>query len=262
MLNRYALASLGRTPTRLLFEGFPYLVTRVVPTMYHVIVLPDELNANELLEAARLQACANRLPTSVVRAADSALYIGVDGGETVGEAPRGGVVVAGRLRPCRAFTETRSVLARRSALDCFIEKATPRTGYIFGDLTKGGRAATLEERSLLSGTQTNGIPRGLARCGRCGGWRGRCLDPSPQFAEQVMDVRCRCDNDNRCAGCGTQLHVRKLNANYYNPRDGQVWHVPGFSGLGHRCPAPVGDGVNLSRDPGDTTREEKPHGHR
>ncbi|HWW95048.1 MAG TPA: hypothetical protein VN375_16885 [Vicinamibacteria bacterium] len=36
--------------------------------------------------------------------------------------------------------------------------------------------------------------------------------------------------------------MRKLNANYYNARDGQVWHVPGFSGFQHRCPNPIRDG--------------------
>ncbi len=51
-----------------------------------------------------------------------------------------------------------------------------------------------------------------------------------------MQVHCRCQNDNRCAACGGFLYERKLNANYYNARDGQIWHVPGFSGFRHRCP--------------------------
>ncbi len=49
-----------------------------------------------------------------------------------------------------------------------------------------------------------------------------------------MQVHCRCQNDNRCAACGGFLYERKLNANYYNARDGQIWHVPGFSGLRRR----------------------------
>ena len=32
------------------------------------------------------------------------------------------------------------------------------------------------------------------------------------------------------------LHERRLNANYYNPRDHSIWHVPGFSAFEHRCP--------------------------
>ncbi len=44
MRDSHALATLGFRPTTL-FECFPYLVTRVVPTMYHIIVLPDDLDA-------------------------------------------------------------------------------------------------------------------------------------------------------------------------------------------------------------------------
>ena len=56
-----------------------------------------------------------------------------------------------------------------------------------------------------------------------------------------MTVHCGCQNDNRCAACGGFLYERKLNANYCNPRDGRIWHVPGFSGFRHRCPDPIQD---------------------
>jgi hypothetical protein len=52
-----------------------------------------------------------------------------------------------------------------------------------------------------------------------------CLDPSQRFFCKVMRVHCRCQNDHRCAACGGFLYERKLNANYYNPRDRQIWHV-------------------------------------
>jgi len=51
----------------------------------------------------------------------------------------------------------------------------------------------------------------------------------------VMTVHCLCDNGNRCARCGGRLSKRKLNANYYKPADGNIWHVPGFSALSHQC---------------------------
>jgi len=35
---------------------------------------------------------------------------------------------------------------------------------------------------------------------------------------------------------GESLYARRLNANYYNAGDGQIWHVLGFSGFRHRCP--------------------------
>jgi hypothetical protein len=112
---------------------------------------------------------------------------------------------------------------------------------MFGDLTKGGRDATADEVGRLAGAGPEGRPRGLERCPTCEEWRGRCLDPSPTFVCKVMTVHCGCQNDNRCAACGGFLYERKLNANYYNARDGQIWHVPGFCGFRHRCPDPIGD---------------------
>lgn len=232
--DSHALATLGLSPT-MLFQGFPYLVTRVVPAMYHIILLPDDVADPTLTDIAHRQARANRLETCLVMSADSALFITVGGRECRGKPPRGGLIITDRLRPCLNFGDAASLTYRRRALQRFIAECPPRSGYMFGDLTKGGQRATLEEAVTLAGTQCNRVPRGLTRCEDCGEWRGRCLDPSPQFAGQVMDVHCRCANDNRCAACGELLHARKLNANMYNERDGHIWHTPGFSGLGHVC---------------------------
>jgi hypothetical protein len=236
MQDSHALAILGFRPTRC-FEGFPYLVTRVVPTMYHIVLLPDDLGLEDLHDIVHGQAHANALPTCLALGTTSALYVKPDGSEYCGEPPKGGVIVTDRLRSCRTFADTPTFAARRLALHRFIAEATPTSGYMLGDLTKGGRPATLEETVLLAGRQANGVPRGLSGCERCGEWRGRCLDPSPEFAGQAMDVHCRCDNDNRCAACGGLLYERKLNANYYDAQDGHLWHVPGFSGFRHRCAA-------------------------
>jgi hypothetical protein len=145
------------------------------------------------------------------------------------------VIVTGRLQPCEVFAETPGLVARRLALDRFIEQGPPRNRIMFGDVTKGGRVATPEEAIMLAGRQANGVPRGLERCPQCSEWRGRCLDPSPDFAGHVMEVHCRCANDNRCAACGVLFHTRKLNANWYNESDGVIWHTPGFSALSHAC---------------------------
>jgi hypothetical protein len=236
MHDSHALAALGVRATSL-FEGFPYLVTRVVPAMYHVTVLPDDLGEDDLLDVTRRQARANALPTSLVRGADSALLVAPDGREHLAEPPRGGVIVADRLRPCRPFAETRTLVDRRLALARHIAAVTPRAGYMLGDLPKGGRPATFQETVLLAGRQRNGVPRGLTPCARCGRWRGRCLDPSPELARLVVEVHCRCGNDNRCAACRDLLHETRLNGNVYNEADGQVWHTPGFAGFGHACTA-------------------------
>ena len=131
--------------------------------------------------------------------------------------------------------------ARQGRLDALVLAHRRKGGYILGDLTKGGREATADEVGRLAGAGPEGRPRGLESCPTCGEWRGRCLDPSPTFVGKVMTVHCGCQNDNRCAACGGFLYERKLNANYYNPRDGQIWHVPGFSGFRHRCPDPIRD---------------------
>ena len=48
-------------PNLSLFEGFPYLVTRVVPAMYHVMLVPADASELELVLLARTQWRANRL---------------------------------------------------------------------------------------------------------------------------------------------------------------------------------------------------------
>ena len=150
------------------------------------------------------------------------------------EPPAGGVIVTDRLQPCEVFEPTADLLARQSRLARFAAARNPG-GYPLGDLTKGGRPATPEERHYLYGFQAGGVPRALDRCRECGEFHGECLDPSPKNEGLVVRVHCWCENDNRCASCGGHLAERKLNANYYDERDGTIWHVPGFCGLGHRC---------------------------
>jgi hypothetical protein len=238
MTDDYGIAAgsslwLASLPT---FEGFPYLITRVVPAMYHCILLPDDLSIESASEITRRQARANRLQTCLAFKRHRALYIASDGTEHwTASVPSGCILLADYLRPCCAFLDTSVFSERRRRLKEFAEQIRPRVGCAFGDLTKGGREPTFEESVLLAGTQPSGVPRGVARCIRCGEWRGRCIDPNPRFEGMVMDVHCWCDNDNRCAACGAPLYERKLNANYYDERDRKIWHVPGFSGLSHRC---------------------------
>jgi hypothetical protein len=106
---------------------------------------------------------------------------------------------------------------------------------VFGDLTKGGREASPAELRKLRGARKNGVPRGLKRCRTCGDWFGQCLDPAPQFSRKVMQVHCLRQNRNLCAACLTPLYERKLNANYFDLSDGEIWHVPGLSALAHEC---------------------------
>jgi hypothetical protein len=222
------------------YEDVPYLVTRIVPTLSHIIPLPDSLDDSSLRSLARYQHQRNQLPTCLVLGARSCIYFDGHGTETASDTvPSGGIVVSEHLKPCTPLEHTPWWDGKMTRLRAFVEGQRPagRTGYLLGDLTKGGRHATAEELLLFAGMNPDGIPTGLSRCSVCAEWKGTCLDPAPQFHEQLMRVACRCDNDNRCARCHDLLAERKLNANYYCEADGRIWHTPGFVGLGHQCPA-------------------------
>jgi hypothetical protein len=222
------------------FDGFPYLIVRMAPAMYHVTLLPEDASEDTLVGIARAQRRANLLDACLVLGPERALYINPAGREWWDAGPpRGGVLMTGQLRPPTTWADTPHLRARRGRLNVRLK----RDEHSFGDLTKGGHTASADELARLAGAGPDGVPRGLERCPACGEWRGTCLDPSPRFAGQVMTVHCRCANDNRCAACGGLLYERKLNANYYNPRDGQIWHVPGFCAGGHRCPSPPAAGA-------------------
>ena len=225
-----------RTVTLVLpmFDSFPYLWTRLSPAFYHVILLPREKSLNDLSAAATAQSCLNDLPTCLVLGHDSCCYYDAQGSAKHSQdIPRGGALAFGKLKPYGEIPVTADLASRMERLKSFCQK---QRGYILGDLTKGGRSATAEETQKLAGTQANGLPVGLVRCSDCGQWKGECLDPNPVFEGKVMTVHCRCDNKNYCAGCGRSLYTYKLNANYFNETDGQIWHVPGFCAFEHKCP--------------------------
>jgi len=110
MQDSHALATLGVRPTNL-FEGFPYLTTRVVPAMYHIIVLPDDVAEADLVDITRRQASANVLSTCLVRAANSALYVAPGGRENLAEPPG-----AASSSPVGSDRADRSPRRRRSLL--------------------------------------------------------------------------------------------------------------------------------------------------
>lgn len=242
-----------------IFDGFPYLITRVVPSLYHVIILPEHLSEDELIASGACQAILNQLQTCLVLGQDRCVYYGADGSPSASDQPpRGGILVYGKLAPFRTFPVTLDMIERHERLVAYSPK---REGWITGDVTRGGRPATREEIDRLKGEQSGGVPVGLAPCPRCGAWRGECLDPvsmrhsksaivreealgsggerDPEEEPEpwLIPVSCLCENRNRCAACGRLLYRFKLNANYFNKSDGRVWHVPGFCGFSHRCAA-------------------------
>lgn len=217
---------------------YPYLITRIVPTMYHIMVLPRG-EQTELAEIARTQVSFNKLESFLVLGPKEAFYFTPDGAEKRSPVvPVGGILIHDRLRLYKDFPDDRELSARKNLLKKHIE-SLKQGGYLLGDLTKGGRKPTPREAEDLRGVQGNGVPKGLVRCKRCGEWHGTCIDSIQDIGDSIVQVYCLCQNDNQCAYCGDPLYERKLNANFYDTSDGRVWHVPGFSGLGHICKHPV-----------------------
>lgn len=218
------------------FNGYPYLITRVVPTLYHVIVLPSGAQLDELLDIAHRQTNANKLENCLVLASNKCIYIDPDGKDTPStNPPQGRVFVRGKLEPAQEFPGYKAELERRFAEFNSAHKLPTPSGYLVADPRRGGRPATKAELARMSGAQPNGVPRGLLRCPRCREWRGECLDPNPKYKTNVIRVHCLCENDNLCARCGEPLAEHKLNANHYDEGDGQIWYVPGFMAFSHRC---------------------------
>lgn len=217
-----------------LFDGFPYIWTRLVPAFYHIILLPGAYSVSRLTEITRKQAQANNLPTCLVLDPAECIYFYPEGQESVSDrVPRGGMI-SGKLKTCRRLPRSKELLFRSKKFAAFQEQQKGGR-YIVGDGSAGRRKATKEELKRLSGNQTNGVPKGLVQCSSCGEWRGSCLSSNPNFAGLLFQVDCRCDNNNFCARCGSHLHNRKLNANFYRQDIGEVLYVPGFCGLNHKC---------------------------
>jgi len=219
------------------FSGFPYLMTYIVRSMYHFIILPAAWSRIRLFTMAKLHSLQNRLDTFLIlNPGEFVLFPAYGKHYFIESPPVCSIYIADRLKPLYLLPDDAELKNRKEKLAQVIEEVQGRGGYVFGDLSKGGRRATEAEFEALKGFQKDGIPVGLAKCSRCGFYQGTCLDPSPIFSGLVMKVYCRCENDNRCARCGQPLYQFKLNANYFKEADGNIWHVPGFSGLSHVCP--------------------------
>jgi hypothetical protein len=216
------------------FEGFPYLVTRLAPAIYHISLFPD-LPKERLEEIASRQFRFNRLDCCLVTGPEAGIYYRPSGKvENSRTIPAGGTLITGSLKLCCDTSKDSEMARRRLQLRHYIT-SRQQPGMLMGDLRKGGHSASESELGQLNGHQENGIPCGLEECPTCGEWHGECLDPDSIFTDLVVRASCRCENDNRCAACGELLADRKVNANYFDPKDGQVWHVPGFTALNHKC---------------------------
>jgi len=234
----HGCASYNHDPHRIQrFDGFPYFVTRIVPALYDVILLPTEMNEASMIDYSEHQARSNKLDACLVLSENRGLWFTPEGGKSFSShTPWGGILMTGGLKTCRNFYTSEEMEERASRLDVIVGEARRRGGYIRGDPSHGGRPATEQELESLSYEGPGGVPKGLVVCPECGRLRGECLGTAERYKTSVLPVSCRCDNNNRCARCGTSLHEWKLSSNFFNPSDRRIYYVPGFCCFGHVCP--------------------------
>ena len=220
------------------FRDYPYLIVHPVVGINHILLVPRALAPPTLYWIAQQQRTANRLPVTIALSEQMSMVYPLEGqASLLRRDPFPGFPVTGAIEGGVRFRRTAELQERAARLDDFVRKHRMR-GFRFGDPWKDGRRATIEEAQWLFGRQAEGVPAGLRRCAECGDWRGECLDPElgEAYGEDfVVPVRCRCENWNRCARCHRPFEGRRLNSNYYDPRDGNIWFVSGMHALDHRC---------------------------
>ncbi len=76
------------------------------------------------------------------------------------------------------------------------------------------------------------IPDGLERCATCGELKGTFLY-ADGWGAKMTPVRCICDGI-ACTNC-SRNRIRRPTSNYYDERDGRVWHTPYFLTICREC---------------------------
>lgn len=221
------------------FDGYPYLVTRIGHSaLRHMAVLPADWPRGRLLDLARRQAEANRLETCLCLAPSDAVFFTPDGEAVDSMIIPTGIPVVERLALIEPVPQTEEVAVRRLDLHAHAERLNPG-GYQVGDGLEGGRLASPADIVRLSRQQPDGIPTGLSRCTACRWFTGDYLaltgEGDGDLTPRVIHVHCRCENHNRCAGCGQTLADWRLSAYHYDEADRSVRYVAAYSAFSHRC---------------------------
>jgi hypothetical protein len=218
------------------FGSFPYLSTRVFPALYNINLYPSGWTEPDLIELARHQVAANKLPACLVLSWNRGLWFDGYGSETSNSfIPKGGAILDGRLKPPHGYALVDDSDERSDLLAEFSSSSLRGGGYLVGDPENCVREATPEDVKLgeLKG---NIIPHGLTECPDCGALKGECFYPeSACYSEKVWNVSCLCDNDNLCAGCGEPLANHKLDSCYVDRESLSIMHVAGYYALNHQC---------------------------
>ena len=218
------------------FASFPYLSTRVFPALYNINLYPSGCSESDLVELARHQVAANKLPACLVLNWSRGLWFDGVGGETWNSfIPKGGAILDGKLKSPRGYMLELGFGERSTLLDEFSSASLRSGGYLVGDPENCVREATSEDVQLgeLKG---NIIPHGLAECRVCGDLKGECFYPESEcYSDKVWKVTCRCENDNVCAACGEPLFHHKQDSCFYDKVSCGILHVAGYCVLSHVC---------------------------
>jgi hypothetical protein len=149
-----------------------------------------------------------------------------------------GIPVVERLALAEPVPRTEEVAARRLDLEAYAKRLTPR-GCVVGDGLEAGRPAAAADIARLAGSGTEGVSSGLSRCVSCRGFAGDYLalrgEGNGDHTPRVIQVHCRCENHNCCAGCGQPLGDYRLSAFYYHEAKRSVVYVAAYSAFGHHC---------------------------
>jgi hypothetical protein len=225
------------------FDGYPYLVTRIGRTpLRHFAIVPGDWDRDRLIELARRQAIANKLETCLCLGPNDAVLVSPEGEARAETFVPSGIPVVDCLVVSGPPPDTAEQAARRKALSGYARRWKGR-GYLVGDGLEGGRPAKPDDVARLAGKGPAGLPPGLRRCRVCGQPRGEYLSlrgfvdglAYDERSPRVVEVHCRCDNHNRCAGCGEPLAGQRLSAYYWDEDRASVLYVAAYCGLSHRC---------------------------
>ena len=173
-----------------LFDGFPYLATRIVPGACHLTLLPP-WSRGRLLALLEQQVAANQLDAALVLSADEAHYRWPGTPEVVvGPAPRATAILTGRLltpEPCDpADLEDRPFRRSRSSRSPEAER------------DRGGR-----DNPPRPPRSTPGLPEAGLHYER-----GHPAPEEPDGGQGAEDRQQRVDSAERAAeeGCGVGRH--------------------------------------------------------
>ncbi len=227
------------------FDGYPYLVTRIGHgALRHMAVLPADWPRERLRDLARRQAEANRLETCLCLGPSDAVFFTPDGEAVESAIMPFGIPVVEQLALVEPVPRSDEVAARRVALRAYADRSNPG-GYVVGDGLENGRPATPADIDRLSRRQPDGVPAGLARCATCRWFKGDYLavkgEGDGDLTPRVIRVHCRCENHNRCAGCGETLADWRLSAYHYDEASRSVPYLAAYAAFSHRC-AGIGGG--------------------